>query len=269
MAARQRPVGQLALDRRPRDERDAVAGRDGALHRFLQPELELRLEVAHPQPRGAQLLLDHVADAGALLHRDVLLARQLLGRHLLARERVVGRDGEDDLVAHERLELERAMTAKRTHDAQLELALADLLDHAVRVRDRQRHREVGVARAGTRRAGAGRGVRPARSRRRSPACRAARPSPPARAPRSSCCSIWSIRCARLYRTRPASVGSTRRPERSSKRPAEALLERPDLQADRRLRHPEPLGRLREALLLDHRDEGRELPRIHKHSLWTA
>src|SRR5215204_3871571 len=34
---------------------------------------------------------------------------------------------------------------------------------------------------------------------------------------SSCCSTCSIRCARLYRTTPASVGSTRRPERSSKR----------------------------------------------------
>src|SRR5881394_1663899 len=45
--------------------------------------------------------------------------------------------------------------------------------------------------------------------------------------------------------------------------AEALLERPDLQAHRRLRHPELVGGLREAAALDNRTKGRELLRVHK------
>src|SRR5262249_31059524 len=48
--------------------------------------------------------------------------------------------------------------------------------------------------------------------------------------------------------------------------AEPLLQRLDLQAHGRLRDAEPLGRLREALLLDDRDEGGELARIHAISL---
>ena len=43
---------------------------------------------------------------------------------------------------------------------------------------------------------------------------------------------------------------------------ETLLERPDLQADRRLGHSQLLGRLREAPPLDDGAEGSELPRIH-------
>src|SRR5207253_3090310 len=43
---------------------------------------------------------------------------------------------------------------------------------------------------------------------------------------------------------------------------EALLERPDLQADRRLGHSELLRRLREAPPLDDGAESSELPRIH-------
>ena len=48
--------------------------------------------------------------------------------------------------------------------------------------------------------------------------------------------------------------------------AQPLLERPDLEADGGLRHPEPLGRLREALALDDHAEGRQLARVHKQSL---
>ena len=44
---------------------------------------------------------------------------------------------------------------------------------------------------------------------------------------------------------------------------EPLLERAHLKADGGLRHPEPLGGLREAAPLDDRAEGCELPRIHK------
>jgi len=49
-------------------------------------------------------------------------------------------------------------------------------------------------------------------------------------------------------------------------PAEALLERADLQLDRRLRHAEPLRGLREALTLDDGAKGGELSRVHKRSL---
>ena len=48
--------------------------------------------------------------------------------------------------------------------------------------------------------------------------------------------------------------------------ADALLERPDLQAHRRLRHPELVGGLREAAALDNRTKGRELLRVHKANL---
>src|SRR5438309_2149698 len=50
--------------------------------------------------------------------------------------------------------------------------------------------------------------------------------------------------------------------------AEALLERADLEAHRRLRDAELLGSLREAAPLDDRAERRELSRIHKQSLCT-
>ena len=50
--------------------------------------------------------------------------------------------------------------------------------------------------------------------------------------------------------------------------AEALLERADLEAHRRLRDAELLGGLREAAPLDDRAERRELSRIHKQSLCT-
>ena len=44
---------------------------------------------------------------------------------------------------------------------------------------------------------------------------------------------------------------------------ETLLERADLQRDRRLRDAEPLGRLREAAQLDDRAECRKLACVHK------
>ena len=47
---------------------------------------------------------------------------------------------------------------------------------------------------------------------------------------------------------------------------EPLLERTDLQADRRLRHAELVGGLREAAALDDSTERRELLRVHKNTL---
>ena len=57
----ERARGEVRLDRRARDERDAVAGGDGAPHRLLQAELEPHVEVAQPGARAAQLVLDHLA----------------------------------------------------------------------------------------------------------------------------------------------------------------------------------------------------------------
>src|SRR5207237_8904009 len=51
--------------------------------------------------------------------------------------------------------------------------------------------------------------------------------------------------------------------------AEPLLERPDLEAHRRLGDPEPCRRLREAPALDDRAEGCELSRIHKKPLCAS
>ncbi|TML97726.1 MAG: sugar transferase [Actinobacteria bacterium] len=45
-----------------------------------------------------------------------------------------------------------------------------------------------------------------------------------------------------------------------------MLQRPDLQAHRRLRDAQPLRGLREALPLDHRTERSKLTRVHKRSL---
>ena len=50
---------------------------------------------------------------------------------------------------------------------------------------------------------------------------------------------------------------------------EPLLERAHLERDCRLRHAEPLGRLREAASLDDGAEGGELARVHKDSLCDA
>ena len=135
---RQRPGGELGLDGRARDERDAVTGLDGAPHRLLQAELEAHIEVAQAQPQAAQLVLDDLADAGAFLHHDHVLAAQLVERDRASGEGVAGRAREDHLVVEERLEPGGTMPARRTDDAELELARGDALDHGLRVRDGQR-----------------------------------------------------------------------------------------------------------------------------------
>ena len=48
---------------------------------------------------------------------------------------------------------------------------------------------------------------------------------------------------------------------------EPLLERPHLQRDGGLGHPEALGRLRERLALDHLAERLQLTRVHKRRLY--
>ena len=69
------PGGELGLDRGARDERDAVAGeRPRSAPTPAGRARAARRGRAAARPR-AQLVLDHLADAGALLHHDQRLAR--------------------------------------------------------------------------------------------------------------------------------------------------------------------------------------------------
>ena len=174
----------------------------------------------------------------------------------------LGRHGEDDLVLRQRLE-----DAASGGDAPPR-----------RFRARARGRRRGRSRrtcprsrarcegrrdgAGTRTGAAARGGRPAPSRRRASSVPASTPSSAAATSSSSCSSAWSMRCALRYSRRPASVGSTRRPERSSscwpRRSSRALTCR--LTAG--CVTPEPLGGLGEALTVDDGAEGRQLTGVH-------
>src|SRR5947208_5976530 len=140
----QRARRELGLDARARDEGDAEAGSDRALHGLLQPQLEPDVEVAEAHGAAAQLVLDHLPHARAFLHQDQVLATELVERYLLPGEGVAGRNDEDHLVAEEGLEDDTAVTRRGADDPQLELAFRHLLDDAVRVGDRQRNTQLGV-----------------------------------------------------------------------------------------------------------------------------
>src|SRR5438874_1067893 len=141
---RQRARLELGLDARPRDEGDAVPGCNSTLHGLLQPELEPDIEIAQTHWAPPQLVLDHLPHARPFLHQDQGLAAELLERHLLAGERVAGRHDEDHLVAKARLENDPAVARRSADDPELELAFRHLLDHPVRIRDRQGDAQLGV-----------------------------------------------------------------------------------------------------------------------------
>ncbi len=176
-----------------------------------------------------------------------------------------GRAREDHLVAHERLEPDGPVAAGGADDAELELAVGDALDHRLGVVHLERDANSRVQalelaeqeRHDDRR-------RPGRRADRELAGELALAS--AAISPSSCSSSWSSRCAPRYSRQPASVGSTRRPERSSSWRPEPLLERAHLQRDGGLRDAEPLGRLREAPPLDDGAERGQLARVHKQIL---
>ena len=152
------------------------------------------------------------------------------------------RDGEHDLVAEERLEHDAAVAPRRADDSELQLAARDLLDDSLRVGDGQRDVHVGMPLlelaqhdGDHRPARPGRGAELEASRQltldllaelgeqllllREQAQRAPVEAPPG--------------LGRLYPT----------PRPVEELQAEPLLERTDLQADRRLGDPELLGRL--------------------------
>ena len=161
-----------------------------------------------------------------------------------AGEPVARRADEDDLVVRERLELHSTVARRGADDPELELPFGDEVDDGPRVVHLERDPHRRDARAGTRRGAAARRRPRGPSRRRCESTPVRSPSASETTSASTCSSSARSRWAPRYSRRPASVGSTRRPERSSSWRAEALLERPHLQRDGGLRDPEPLGRLR-------------------------
>src|SRR4051812_12502084 len=140
----ERAGGKIGLDGRAGDERHAVPGFDRGDHGLLQAELETDVEIAQPDADTAQLVLDHLPDAGAVLHHDQRLRADLVERDVAAGEGVAGRAGEDDLVVEERLEDDAAVPTPGADDAELELAGSDALDDRLRVEDVERDVELGV-----------------------------------------------------------------------------------------------------------------------------
>ena len=165
-----------------------------------------------------------------------------------------GRDSEDDLVAVERLERDAAVTAADADDPELELAPRHLLDHGVRVRHRERdvHLRMELLEL------------PEHHRQDAPA------GPGGGADLEPALELPLRLVAELRehllleREEPlrsavepqTGLGRLDPPAGAVEEPlAHALLERPDLQADRGLRHAELVGGLREATPLDDGAEG--------------
>jgi lipopolysaccharide/colanic/teichoic acid biosynthesis glycosyltransferase len=215
--------------------------------------------------RTPKLLLDDMPHARSLLHDDERLAPKLVHRDLSSGERVVGRHGEHDLVARQRLELEGAVTPERADDSQLELPLGDPLDDRLGIRDREGHlhpRVIALEVAKEKRD-------EVRSRARGRADR--------ERPLKLAAGLLLELGKQLSLELKEALGSAIEPEAGFRRldtatrsveelSAQALLERPNLEAHRRLRHTETLRGLREAPALDDLAERGELPRIHKESL---
>jgi hypothetical protein len=242
-----------------------VAGEHGAAHGLLQAELEAHVEIAQPGAGLSQLVLDHLTDARALLHDDQRLAAQLLERHRLTGERVRRRDGEDDLVAEERLEGDAAMAPADADDAELELAVGDLRDDGLGVGHREPHAHVGVT-----------FLELAEDDRHDAA---ARPGRRAELERTGD-GVVVVRLELLEQLllglqqalcrgiQPqAGLGGLDPAARPVEQlTTEPLLERADLQRDGRLGDAEPLRGLREALPFDDGAECSQLTRVHKRSL---
>ena len=214
-----------------------------------------------PAPRSSSSIT--CADAGAFLHHDQRLGAQLVERDRAAGEAVARRA--------RRARPRRGRAARRRPPRCRRAAPTtpssssrsrDALDDASACRKpRARPARRGGA-AGTRRAGPGRPFpRAGRGAELERAARA-RASLLARAPRAA--APRAQHALRAAVEREPGLGRLDAAARAVEQlAAEPLLERPDLEADRRLRHPEPLGRLREALPLDDGAERRELPRVHK------
>ena len=178
---------------------------------------------------------------------------------------MLGRADEHDLVAEEGLERDRALPPSGADDAELELARGDELDDAARVQNRQRDRQLRVSALEL--------AQEQRDDRRARAGRGADLEQPAQLTLVLC--RHALEQLLLERQQPLGAavepepglgGDDAAPGAVEQLLADALLERPHLLADGRLRNPEPSGGLREALPLDDRAERCQLPRIHKQPL---
>ena len=199
------------------------------------------------------------------MHEHERLGLQLLERHGLAGARMSGGNREYDLVAIEGLERDAAMAAGHPDDPELELAAPDLLDDGVRVRHRQRdmHQRMELLEL------------PEDDR---------QDASTGTGGSADLESALELAFGFLAEVRKQLLLERDEPLRSAVEPetglgrldpasraveellADALLQRPDLKAHRRLRHPELIGGLGEAAALDNRTKGRELLRVHKANL---
>lgn len=178
---------------------------------------------------------------------------------------MAGREREDDLVAKERLVDDGAVPRSETDDSELEAAVGDQLHDSLRVGDGERESELRVEPPELaehdrhqRAAGAGRRAQFEATRELGALGRAdlvekllLRRQDSLRAP---------VEADAALRRLDAPAGTV------EELPPEPLLERSHGEAHRGLRDPELLGRVREAALLHHSDEGGELARVHKRSL---
>ncbi len=178
---------------------------------------------------------------------------------------MAGRACEHDLVAEERLEDDATVTARGADDAELELALGDVVDDRLRVRNGQPDTNVlmlldELAQKQRNDCAAGPGGSPELERSGQVTFALA----------GHLLEQLLLQREQLLRGRVETEPCLRRLDAPSgavkELGPEALLERANLQADSRLRHAEPLGRLREALSLQNGAERCKLTRVHKHSL---
>ena len=239
-----------------------MPGLDGALHRFLETELEPDVEVPQARSGLPQLVLDHLADTGALLHHDQRLGAEIVQRHRLSGKAVIRRADENDLVSEEGLVDDRAVARGGADDAELQLSPSDPVDDRLRVGDREVDRHLGV-RLGELTEEHG-DDRASRSRR----CAQSELTVqrPFGLPGDVLEQLPLLRQQPLRSTVEASPGLSRLDPAAravEELLPEAVLERADLEAHRRLGDSEPLGCEREALALDDRAEGGQLPGVHQ------
>ena len=154
------------------------------------------------------------------------------------------------------------MPAPSAHDAELELAVGDAVDDGLSVGDREPNSQLRVL-----------FLELAEQQRNDGPARACGSPKVERAGERALVALGQLfeetllegeqPLGRGVEAQPG-LGRLDAPAGSVEKPAaEALLERPDLQADRRLSDTEPLSGLRKALSLDHRAERCQLTRIHK------
>ena len=175
------------------------------------------------------------------------------------------RADQDDRVTQERLVLHATVTRRRTDHTELERPVGDALDHRLRVEDGERDMQLRMLFG-----------EPAEQRREDDAAGPGRRADLERPGELAGRVVGELVDDLVFQReeplrRPVELGTGFRrfdaPTGAVEQlRAESLLERAHLQADRRLRDAEPLGRLGERPALDDLAERPQLPRVHKGSL---